>query len=82
MNWDESSEIGEKEFREMAPQIVARETMRQAIQTPPVALIEREIDDDWIEMPQTIENGDILYWHRKPKGKPVCYKRESNLEGA
>lgn len=39
-------------------------------------------DDDWIEDPITHENGDILHWHHKPKCKPVCYKRESDLSGA
>lgn len=38
------------------------------------------IDDNWIEMPTTIENGETLYWHRKIKGAPVCYKRETNWD--
>ena len=38
--------------------------------------------ETWIEDPQTYENGEILYWHHKPKCKPVCYRRESSLEGA
>lgn len=38
------------------------------------------IDDIWIEMPTTIENGETLYWHRKIKGAPVCYKREVNWD--
>ena len=38
------------------------------------------IDDSWIEMPTTIENGETLYWHRKVKGSPVCYKRETNWD--
>lgn len=36
--------------------------------------------DNWIEMPQTIENGETLYWHRKIKGAPICYKRETNWD--
>lgn len=38
------------------------------------------VDNSWIEMPQTIENGETLYWHRKIKGVPVCYKRETNWD--
>lgn len=38
-----------------------------------------EPDSDWIEDPKTFENGEILYWHHKPKCKPVCYHRESDL---
>jgi hypothetical protein len=38
------------------------------------------VDDNWIEMPTTIENGETLYWHRKIKGSPVCYKRETNWD--
>lgn len=38
------------------------------------------IEDSWIEMPTTIENGETLYWHRKVKGSPVCYKRETNWD--
>jgi hypothetical protein len=38
------------------------------------------IDDNWIEMPTTIEDGQTLYWHKKPKGYPVCYKRETNWD--
>lgn len=37
--------------------------------------------EDWIEDPPTFENGEILYWHHRPKEKPVCYKRESDLSG-
>ena len=38
------------------------------------------VDNSWVEMPQTIENGETLYWHRKIKGSPVCYKRETNWD--
>lgn len=38
--------------------------------------------DDWIEMPDTFENGETLHWRRKPKGKPVCYGRESSFDAA
>jgi len=49
------------------------------LDSEPVAIVPV---DDWIEMPQTFENGEILYWRRKLKGKPECYRRESNLMGA
>ena len=39
-----------------------------------------EIEPQWIEMSQTRENGDVLYWHRMPKGKPICYKRERDWD--
>lgn len=39
----------------------------------------KSVSDTWIEMPTTYENGEVLYWHRQPKGKPVCYRRESDL---
>lgn len=45
--------------------------------TEPVELVL----DDWIEDPVTFENGEILYWHHKPKCKPVCYRRESDPSG-
>ncbi len=38
--------------------------------------------EKWEEMPPTFENGDILYWHKTAKGKPICYKRESDMNGA
>ena len=85
LNWDESGEIGEKQFKEIAPRIVekgAGETTRPGNQTPPEASNEQESEGNWIEMPTTYENGEILYWRRKLKGKPVCYRRESDLGGA
>ncbi len=39
-------------------------------------------DEYWIDDPITFENGEILYWHHKPKCKPVCYRRESDISGA
>jgi hypothetical protein len=41
-----------------------------------------EVSDDWIEAPVTFENGEILYWHHKPKQRPECYHRESDLSAA
>lgn len=38
------------------------------------------VEDVWIEMPTTKENGETLYWHRKIKGSPVCYKRETDWD--
>ncbi len=38
------------------------------------------VEDHWIEMPTTRENGDILYWRKKLKGNPVCYKRERDWD--
>lgn len=40
-----------------------------------------EIELPWIEDPVTYEDSEILYWHHKPKCKPVCYRRESDLSG-
>lgn len=39
-----------------------------------------EIEPQWIEMPQTRENGEILSWRRKAKGQPQCYKRETDWD--
>ncbi len=41
-----------------------------------------EPDEQWIDDGKTFENGEILYWHHKPKCKPVIYKRESDISGA
>ena len=38
------------------------------------------VEDHWIELPTTRENGDILYWRKKLKGNPVCYKRERDWD--
>src|ERR1044072_9468389 len=54
-----------------------RETMREIDRTASKAFCEQESGEDWLARPTTIKNGEILYWRRKPKGKPVCYKRES-----
>lgn len=40
--------------------------------------ITTEADGVWLDDPDTIENGDILHWHHRPKCKPVCYARESS----
>jgi hypothetical protein len=50
-----------------------------SIQNAP-AKIETIVEDHWIELPTTRENGDILHWHKKPKGYPVCYKRERDWD--
>ena len=39
-----------------------------------------EVVETWLEMPTTVENGETLYWRRKPKGAPQCYKRETNWD--
>lgn len=38
-----------------------------------------EEEEVWIYLPNTFENGEILYWRKKPKQLPECYKRESDL---
>jgi hypothetical protein len=38
------------------------------------------VDDGWIELPTTRENGDILHWHKKLKGNPMCYRRERDWD--
>lgn len=38
------------------------------------------VDDSWIELPKTRENGDVLSWHKKPKGVPICYHRERDWD--
>ena len=47
-----------------------------------IPITEQEPADHWIYLDNTFENGDILFWRQKPKGKPECYKRESNCESA
>lgn len=41
--------------------------------------LEEKVSGDWIELPQTFENGEILYWRRRLKGKAQCYRRETDL---
>lgn len=41
-----------------------------------------QVEDKWIYDKETYENGEILHWRHKPKGKPEIWKRESDLTGA
>lgn len=50
------------------------------IQTGSIASKIETVEDHWIELPTTRENGDILYWHKKPKGNPVNYRRERDWD--
>jgi len=60
---------------------IAKAQAKKGIAPSEIIVSEPEpIDDGWIEMPTTIENGETLYWHRKIKGAPVCYKRETNWD--
>ncbi len=58
--------------------------LRALISQPsePVQAVAPVSDEYWIDDPVTFENGEILYWHHKPKCKPVCYRRESDISGA
>lgn len=38
--------------------------------------------EEWIEDSPTFENGEILYWHHRPKERPVCYRREPDYNAA
>jgi len=50
------------------------------IQSGSIASKIETAEDHWIELPTTRENGDILYWRKKLKGNPVCYKRERDWD--
>jgi len=50
------------------------------IQSGSIAPKIETVEDHWIELPTTRENGDILYWRKKLKGNPVCYKRERDWD--
>lgn len=50
------------------------------IQSGSIAPKIETVDDHWIELPTTRENGDILYWRKKLKSNPVCYKRERDWD--
>jgi len=50
------------------------------IQSGKIAPKIETVEDHWIELPTTRENGDILYWRKKLKGNPVCYKRERDWD--
>ncbi len=39
-------------------------------------------EENWIEDPPTFENGQKLYWHHRPKEKPVCYKQETDYDNS
>lgn len=51
-----------------------------SIQSGDIAPKIETAEDHWIELPTTRENGDILYWRKKLKGNPVCYKRERDWD--
>jgi len=44
--------------------------------------ISAPVEDVWIEDPVTYENGEKLFWHHRPKCKPVIYKREIDYDSA
>ncbi len=50
------------------------------IQSGSIAPKVETVEDHWIELPTTRENGDILYWRKKLKSNPVCYKRERDWD--
>jgi hypothetical protein len=58
--------------------LTALQAKIDSIQNAPAKI--ETIDDNWIELPTTRENGDILYWHKKLKGYPICYKRERDWD--
>lgn len=56
--------------------------VKYAFPTAPTRESIEESTFAWIEDDIAHENGEILYWHHHPKRKPVCYKRESDPNGA
>ena len=60
--------------------LTALQAKIDGIQSGSIAPKIETVEDHWIEMPTTIENGETLYWHRKIKGAPVCYHRETNWD--
>lgn len=60
--------------------LTALQAKIDGIQSGSIAPKVETVEDHWIEMPTTRENGDILYWHKKPKGNPINYKRERDWD--
>ncbi len=61
---------------------IAKAQAAKGITAEPIEDVPEEPTEFWIDDPITFENGEILYWHHKPKCKPVCYRRESDISGA
>jgi len=83
------STLGEPESIETVPKDVEPIPDKKAIQNALQAKIDAivsgetkpvEVVETWLEMPTTVENGETLYWRRKRKGAPQCYKRETNWD--
>ena len=60
--------------------LAALRAMIAPIESTPVTVPVQS--NEWIDDPDTFENGEILHWHHKPKCKPVCYARESDWASA
>jgi hypothetical protein len=76
----ESTPVDEKQAKLAALRgLIASVEEKPAVKEPQTGFWD---ESAWIEDPVTYENGDICYWHHQPKGKPMCYRRESNMEAA
>ncbi len=42
--------------------------------------ISAPVEDVWIEDPPTYENGEKIFWHHRPKCKPVIKRREIDYD--
>lgn len=54
--------------------------MSGQIEAPQSTMFTEPVVETWIEDAPTYENGQKLYWHHRPKEKPICYKQETDFD--
>ena len=90
--WNDDYEFNLPQVEQIAPVVVEpvaddKQATLAALRQSVAAIESGEqtaqpVTDNWIEDKPTFENGELLYWHHKPKQKPACYKREIDWNSA